>query len=256
MFDIAAIKQSFGEVAGDYDRHALLQRQVRAYAIKLAKAYVPAQAVVLDAGCGTGALLEDIKALRLRWQVVGLDIAPGMCAHAGQKSTMVVNANADAMPLAGESVDAVISSLMLQWTHTPQRTFQEMARVLNPDGICVIATLAAGTLHELHESFAAWDKAPHVSDFLEPHRLLAYAEQAGFHLVNAKQAKVVEYYSDAIVLMRALQDIGATNKQASRRKGLMTPKQFAAVERAYDTKFRQPEGLPATWQILYMVLQK
>jgi malonyl-CoA O-methyltransferase len=72
----------------------------------------------------------------------------------------------------------------------------------------------------------------------------------------AEQARIVNHYPDAIALMRSLQFIGATHKDASRSKGLMTLKQLAGVERAYEKRFSTPEGLPATWQLLCLVLQK
>jgi hypothetical protein len=56
--------------------------------------------------------------------------------------------------------------------------------------------------------------------------------------------------------MRSLKAIGAGNKQERRRKGLMTPQRLARLERAYARNFGTPHGLPATWRVYYMVLEK
>ena len=56
--------------------------------------------------------------------------------------------------------------------------------------------------------------------------------------------------------MRSLKSIGAANKQTGRRKGLMTPKQLKQLEQVYRKKFGDKKGLPATWQVMVMILEK
>jgi malonyl-CoA O-methyltransferase len=250
MFDTQAVRESFGRAADRYDDHAYLQKQVRQHCLTLAKTYWPAGSHILDVGSGTGRFAYE--ACELGWRITGLDLASGMCKVARSR---VVNADALAMPFAPESFDGIFSSLMLQWINDTPSALSEMARVLKPGAHAVISTLVAGTLAELRAAFAAVDGRSHVSEFLEPHRLLAVSEQAGFQLAQARQAPLVEHYPDAIALMRALQAIGATHKQAGRHKGLMTPQQFARMEKAYEIQ-RSREGLPATWQVLSLVLRK
>lgn len=252
MFDTEALKHTFGQAAAHYDAHAELQHEVRAHGITLAKHYWPRGASVLDVGCGTGVFAEESKAFG--WNVTGLDVAPGMCALAAKRHA-VINASAEALPLADESVDGVFSSLMLQWMNEPSRALSEIARILKPDTHAVLSTFAEGTLMELEQAFRAVDDTPHVSRFLSPHRFLEIAEAADCSLTLAQQVRVVEYYPDVVALMRRLQAIGATNKDKHRRRGLMTSRQFATLEKAYEP-FRQPQGLPATWQVLYVVVEK
>jgi malonyl-CoA O-methyltransferase len=252
MFDTEALKHTFGQAAAHYDAHAELQREVREHCIMLAKHYWSRGASVLDVGCGTGAVADESKSFG--WNITGADVAPGMCALAA-KHHAVINASAEALPFVDESVDGVFSSLMLQWMNDPSRALGEIARVLKPGAHAVLSTFAEGTLFELEQAFRAVDDAPHVSRFLAPHRFLELAEAAEFSLTFAQQVRVVEYYHDAVALMRRLQAIGATNKDKNRRRGLMTSRQFAALEKAYEP-FRQPEGLPATWQVLYVVVEK
>lgn len=255
MFDTQAVKSAFGRAAHLYDTQAYLQRQVRARCIALARQHWGEGAQIIDLGCGTGALVQDIRAQRLRWRVTGLDLSYGMCAVARMRQS-VANADAAAMPFADGSFDGVFSSLMLQWANAPRSIWREAARILKPGGQVVLSTLVDGTLQELQTAFSTLDDAPHVSSFARTHDVLADAAAEGLSLVLAQQARIVEHYLDAVALMRALQAIGAANKENRRRKGLMTPKQLARVEREYDRCFRQAEGLPATWQALCLVLKK
>lgn len=249
MFDTQAVKTAFGRAAAMYDAHADLQRHMRAYAVELAKPHWRPGAHILDAGCGTGLLADGVP-----WRITGLDLSPAMCALAAKRIT-VLAADMEHIPLADEGFDGVFSSLALQWANDPAKAFSEMARVLKPGRMAVISTLAEGTLAELAQAFKAVDEAPHVSDFLPVHHLLSLAHKAGFSLSQARQIPIIEYYPDSVALMRALQNIGATNARRGRKKGLMTSRQFARIEQAYR-RFQTKEGLPATWQALYLVLRK
>ncbi len=145
----------------------------------------------------------------------------------------------------------------LQWANHPAIgvagdgacTGSRMARI-------IISTFVKGTLQELREAFSTLDNKPHVSHFLETHEILKYAAEVGFTLAMAEQAKIVNYFPDVIALMRSLQFIGATYKDAARSRGMMTLKQLAGVERTYEKRFGTEQGLPATWQLLCLVLQK
>jgi malonyl-CoA O-methyltransferase len=253
VFDITALKNNFGKAAQHYDRHAHLQRAVREHAIALARNYWPCDTRILDMGAGPGNFAHEASLLKYRWDITSLDLAPGMCRMARSQSARVINADAQALPISSESFDGVFSSLMLQWVHNPQQVFSEMARIMRRGTRGIVSTLVHGTLQELKHAFSGIDDTPHVSDFLQTHDVLAAANTAGLSLELAKQTTHTEYYDDTIALMRSLQAIGATNKETARRKGLMTPKQFTALERAY---IKTPQGLPASWQVLYLVLRK
>lgn len=252
MFDRESVKHNFSKASVHYDEHALLQKYVRRALADLAKNHIPDKARVLDLGCGTGALAREHK--EANWRITQLDLSASMCALAANNAPAIC-ADASLLPVADEYFDAVFSSLMLQWAHTPLGVFQEIARIIKPDGYALISTLTAGTLNELQAAFAAIDDKPHASDFLQAASILADAEYAGFCMVTAKQMPIIEYFPDAIAVMRSLQAIGATNKHKNRRKNLMTPAQFANVERAYE-KYRQTRGLPVTWNIVYLVIRK
>lgn len=256
MFDARAVKTSFGRAAEYYDASADLQHSVRRHGIGLGLQCWPKTAEVLDIGCGTGALFDDIRALGLHWRVTGCDLSPGMCGVAFQRQRRVAAASAEALPFADGRFDGAFSSLMLQWANDPQAVFHEMARILKPGGSAVISTFTEGTLYELSQAFLAIDEAPHVSHFAPPHELIRQAREAGLTLALAHQVPAVRHYPDTVALMRALQAIGATNALGNRRRGMMTSRQFARLEQAYVKKFSTPEGIAATWQTFHLVLRK
>jgi malonyl-CoA O-methyltransferase len=263
MFDSNTISRSFSKAAKSYDEHARLQRVVREECIKMGQSVWGEGASVLDAGSGTGMLAGEVKSRGLGWQVTHLDLAPGMCAVARARGLAVVNASAASMPFADDAFDGVFSSLMLQWADEPVKIFKEMARVTRKGGHGVVSTFVEGTLSELRESFAAIDDAAHVNSFASPVSLTALAAHSGFTLLACEEETFTSGHEDVTALMRSLKAIGATAKQGASRKGLMTPSQLKALEQGYRERFAgkakgkaKKSGLPATWQVLYMLLER
>lgn len=252
QFDRGMIGRHFGGAAMHYDRGAQLQHHVRGALVQLLAPQLGASARVLDSGCGTGAFARQHGSKD--WRITQLDLAEGMCRKAAEAAPCAAG-DAAQLPFARGAFDAVFSSLMLQWCNDPAVCWQEMARVVTPGGYVAVSTLAEGTLDELRRAFARVDDKPHVSEFFSADEIIGQARRAGLRLLTAQQRPVVEYFPDAIAAMRSLQFIGAANKHRQRRRGLMTPAQFARVEKAYE-HCRAEQGLPVTWQPLCLLLEK
>jgi SAM-dependent methyltransferase len=91
---------------------------------------------VLEVGCGTGVITEEVARLT-RAQVVGLDIDPGRLSLArhGQADASYVLGDAHALPFPGVTFDVVLCHYLLLWVSDPQRAVCEMARVVNEGGV-------------------------------------------------------------------------------------------------------------------------
>ena len=100
---------------------------------------------VVDLGCGTAQLTEDLVRRFPDAQVTGLDLSAEMLAAArtrmGQSTPPLVRANVYALPLAGGSVDLMTSSISYHWYKEPRRALGGIARVLSPSGRFVLATV-------------------------------------------------------------------------------------------------------------------
>jgi SAM-dependent methyltransferase len=138
---------------------------------------LPADWVVADLGCGTGAVLAEIAPHVAR--VFGVDSSEEMLVAARNRLADVENATLyqgtlEALPMADEVVDAAVMMLVLHHLSSPLAALQEARRVLRPGGRLLVIDMAA---HE-HEEYR--QQMGHVwlgfgDDQI--HRLL---EQAGF----------------------------------------------------------------------------
>lgn len=260
-FSLQHIQQAFSRHAGEYDTHAQLQQGVLFNALRELEPLFARDMHLLDAGCGTGYLVELLRYCEVPFDVACCDIAPGMCLatrarHSEEHFHSVTCASITALPYADNAFDMAISSLTFQWVDKPEQALCEMFRVLKPGGCAVITSFGPLTLNELRDAFAAVDDLPHVSSFAPLDELQRQAQEAGFTIKNASTEFRTQHYASVRDLMHAIRAIGAANKMEGRRKSLTGRKRFKAMEDNYRETRETLRGIPATWEIHYLTLSK
>lgn len=112
---------------------------------------LPAAAVVVDLGCGSGALLERVAAALGDAKLVGIDMEPAALALARRRLPAVelVQADIDAGILATlhERADAVVCSEVLEHLDAPERALRLAHEILRPGGRLVV-TVPAGKMND------------------------------------------------------------------------------------------------------------
>ena len=106
---------------------------------------------VLDAGCGTGALLERLGRSSHH---VGVDLSEQAIAFCQKRNLpRVIQCDIGYLPFADATFDAVICSSVLyhRWVPDVQATLQELRRVLKPDGLLLVNVPAFESLHSEHD---------------------------------------------------------------------------------------------------------
>ena len=98
-------------------------------------------ASVLDVGCGTGAVIELLHEKHPNARYTGLDLTPEMIAVARSKKLSncdFVVGDAEDLPFADESFDAVITSNSFHHYPHPSLFFSEAHRVLKNGGRLIL----------------------------------------------------------------------------------------------------------------------
>jgi ubiquinone/menaquinone biosynthesis C-methylase UbiE len=87
---------------------------------------------ILEAGCGTGLLLE--RAQRFAKSATGVDLSGGMLSKARERGLQVAQGSVTQLPYADESFDLVYSVKVLAHIEDIEMAMSEMARVTRPGG--------------------------------------------------------------------------------------------------------------------------
>jgi len=106
---------------------------------------------LLDAGCGTGAILKMISGRFPGCRLAGLDLTPKMIEHAVAKKIPGAEftvGDCECMPYGDASFDVVVNSMSVHHYPDPQAFIREVARVLKPGGRLILrdVTMRLGAL--------------------------------------------------------------------------------------------------------------
>ena len=142
-----AAQAHFDRWAGAYGRSRLLPSLQRK---ALAELDPRAGDRVLDVACGAGALVAEVAPHVER--AVGVDLSEGMLELArsrlpdGLANVEFVQGPSDALPFEDGAFTALVCTTALHHFPDPQRSFDEMARVLAPGGRLVIGDVSRDSL--------------------------------------------------------------------------------------------------------------
>jgi malonyl-CoA O-methyltransferase len=252
--DPRRIRRSFDRAAGTYDASAVLHAEVRQNLLQRLQLTAIVPRTVLDAGAGTGHASRALKRRYPKALVIALDSSRGMLREASRQQSWLrpfgrVCADTERLPLPDASVDLILSNLMLQWCN-PDAVFAEFHRVLAPHGLLSFSTFGPDTLRELRSSWEQVDSRSHVHPFIDMHDLGDALMRRGFAAPVLDVERITLTYLDVRAVAADLKATGAHNAAQDRAKGLTTPREFAAMQKAYES-YRRDGRLPATYEIVY-----
>ncbi|MGP1274342.1 MAG: methyltransferase domain-containing protein [Caulobacterales bacterium] len=157
--------------------------------------------------------------------LIEADISAAMTAKSGALPLVM---DEEALPIADESLDLVVSCLSLHWTNDLVGALIQINRALKPDGFFACALLGGATLTELRQSLMAAEDAvygkvsPRVSPFADTVDLAGLLARAGFAMPVSDVDRVTVRYGNAFVLMRDLRRMGETSVLPDAREPLFT----------------------------------
>lgn len=144
---------------------------------------------ILDLGCGTGHLTEQIAASGAI--VVGVDKSAEMIDQARQKHPAISFVVMDARELAlAQPCDAVFSNAALHWITEPEKVIAGIAKILRPGGRFVAEFGGKGNIAEL---LAATQRAWHKLNLPPSHNPWYYPNIAEYSTLLEKHGLEVAY---------------------------------------------------------------
>ncbi|WP_039990560.1 methyltransferase domain-containing protein [Paraglaciecola arctica] len=259
------IAQQFSRAADTYNSAADVQLDIAFDAM----AYVPLRYKSgLDLGCGTGRISQQL-ATRCD-KLVAMDLAFGMLAYAKQNSLRDdasicwLQGDADAIPMADNSVDMVFSSMALQWSEDPQKVMSEITRVMTSGSNAVLAIMCDGSFNQLNDSWKSIDSQRHVNNFATAQTWYDAATSQGLQ-VSMKQKQYVTWHANIRQLLSSIKAIGAnvllTNQNLTEQskpeiKNVFNRHKLQHLEIYYRQKYAENMQLPLTYQVCFLHCNK
>jgi malonyl-CoA O-methyltransferase len=192
--------------------------------------------VAVDLGCATGGGAVDLAELYPNARVLAIDSSAGMLRAARARcaelpSISVVGGDAARLPLRERSVQLVFANLVLPWCR-PAALFEEAARVLEPDGLVLFATLGPDSLVEIRRAWGAVDDRLHVHAAFDMHDLGDLAIAAGLSDPVMDVDRLEVTYENATRLVADLRACGGVNVARGRPRGLTGRGRWRGFEQA------------------------
>ncbi|MGE4523136.1 MAG: dethiobiotin synthase [Acetobacter sp.] len=243
----ALIRARFDGAQG-YDGAATLQRiAARALAGDLdralaERAHTPLR--VLEVGCGTGFLTEQLCALWPQAQILATDYAPGMLARVTARlgARVDVHLMDAANPDVSGPFDVICGSLVLQWLDDPATALKQLAGLLAPDGVLAVSTLRAGTFAEWQKACALEGQVPATPDYPDMPELSRWVPYPCQGMWRAERC--VQAFGTGLDFVRHLKKTGADMPRAG-AAGM-----GAGALRRVAARFEK-SGAAVTWELAY-----
>ena len=248
------VEKQFNRASASYNQAADIQKYVIDSLLEKLLGMQIAAGTIVDLGCGTGLGLSALRAAFPKAALFGVDIAQSMldqsrldCPDATQ-----IKADVEQLPLQNQCVDMAFSSSTLQWCDL-DASVRECARILNIDGYLALAMFGAGTHAEWQAAWAETDQVGHTLQYPQDNDICACIEKSGFEIVSAWEDTTSVSFETSEAALRSIKDIGATNANAYRQRGLMGRERFDRFLRAFERISPQHK---LSYRMMYFIAKK
>jgi SAM-dependent methyltransferase len=195
---------------------------------------VAPDARILELGTGTALFwTQNAQRIPSAWRVTLTDFSSGMIAEARARLAGVphgfqyLQTDAQALPFADRSFDAVIANHMLYHVREIPRALGEIRRVLVSGGRCYAATMGLGNMREFDQMVRRFIGVP-MNGAVE-----RFGLENGLEMMRAEFPAVeCRRYEDSLVITESQPVVDYFN--STRRRDRATPEQMAALRAHLD----------------------
>jgi malonyl-CoA O-methyltransferase len=261
---VATVQRQFDARAASFANHAALPTEIARRMLDRLDYIRLAPARVLDVGCGAGRTSEALAARYPDADWVGIDVSERMLRLGparlsagarirrwfGGRRELRVAGDGGRLPLADDSVDLVVSNLMLHWHPQPHTVLPEWKRVLRVDGLLMFSCFGPDTLKELRA--AALEALPQARPmpFVDMHDFGDMMVASGFATPVMDVEVLTLTYLSAQALLAEVRALGG-NPRSDRWPALSSTRQARTLLSALEARRGADGRIPLTFEVAY-----
>jgi len=191
-------------------------------------------------------------------RLVQSDFSANMAAEAAATTGLpTLVADEEALPWADESLDLLISNLVLHGVNDLPGSLIQANRCLKPDGVFLASMFGGTTLQELREVLLAAEietaggASPRVSPMADVRDLGNLLQRAGFALPVADAEIITVRYETPFKLFDDLRGMAESNALNAGSKTFLRRDTLARAAEIYQQRYVGDDGrIPATFEIV------
>lgn len=244
------VRRAFNAATKTYDAAADWQKNVGDVLLSYVDEIKPFQKTILDLGAGTSYLANHILQRYPDNHLIPLDIAESMLLFSKQhiSDSTFVCADAESLPLQSESIDLIISNMMLHWCDSLEETLHQQYEALRPGGLFIFSILGPRSLQALKTAWNKVDDHSHINQFPNENTIRKNCLSANLNVLRFESHKIQKYYENVYELMHHLKATGAKNVSANKPKGLMGKEKIKQLGEQYKN--------PLNYEIFTVICKK
>ncbi len=180
-------------------------------------------------------------------------------AQTASGATLFLVGDEEALPLAAQSFDLVVSALSLQTVNDLPGALVQIRRILKPDGLFLGCLLGGQTLHELRGALTLAETelfggaSPRVAPFTDVRDMGQLLQRAGFALPVADSEPLTVRYSDMFALMADLRAMGGANALVARIRKPSSRRLFLRAAEIYAERFGDADArVRASFELIFV----
>ncbi|MDG6352401.1 malonyl-ACP O-methyltransferase BioC [Glaesserella parasuis] len=248
LVDKQQVAIRFSQAKSEYDNNAIAQQCIVQKLMALLATQGKAFGKILEIGCGTGMLSEQLMS-HCEFECLVLndlcrDYEPALSKKLPYSSVHYHFGDAERENF-GIGYDLVISASAIQWFENEANFLKKTANILNDDGILLFNTFSPKNLYEIKYLLKTGLTYPTEDEW---YKLLA----DGFEVLVLTMEEIPLYFDCALSVLTHLNKTGVSIIDPSK----WSDNRLMQFEQRYRTRFQQDLGVTLTYTPLYVMARK
>lgn len=211
-FSKIQVRQCFNRAKDTYDDFNHLQLSIGKYLISSMNDFNMDANFILDVGCGTGVVTQNLAVNHSPCSLTGIDISDKLLTlaqHRLNSAACLLCADFDKIPLQNDQFDLVFSNMVLQWSPNLANTFTEITRVSRPAAYLALTMPVAGTFEPLKQQLFKLTGQQYLNTFAESQQIIHCLQSNGYEIIHHQLQEYNLYFPNLLAAFQSFKRLGA-----------------------------------------------